>query len=179
MNKNLKKGFTLIELLVVIAIIGILSSVVLVSLNSARQKARDAQRKSNAQALVSAIALYSDAFANPAPVAALTRNLQTDVTPGCGVAGDGWTVAAIDSIGCPIALRPSTIPTLPIDTAQTDTYAYKNPETTGADAAKFCLVVKMENTDSLNNNSFFCNSSGCALANTTFTSGAITTCTES
>src|SRR3990167_4452603 len=54
------KGFTLIELLVVIAIIGILSSIVLASLNSARQKGRDARRVSDIKQLQLALELYYD-----------------------------------------------------------------------------------------------------------------------
>ena len=60
-NSKKSKGFTLIELLVVIAIIGILSSVVLASLNSARKKARDARRLADIKQVQTALDLYFDA----------------------------------------------------------------------------------------------------------------------
>ncbi|MFH0853826.1 MAG: type II secretion system protein [bacterium] len=59
-NKNIKKGFTLIELLVVIAIIGILSGIGLVSLNGAREKARDAKRISDLRQYASALNIFYD-----------------------------------------------------------------------------------------------------------------------
>ncbi|PIQ91402.1 MAG: type II secretion system protein GspG [Parcubacteria group bacterium CG11_big_fil_rev_8_21_14_0_20_39_22] len=59
-----KRGFTLIELLVVIAIIGILSSVVLASLNTARQKARDARRIADIKQIQTALELYFDSEGN-------------------------------------------------------------------------------------------------------------------
>ena len=53
-----KRGFTLIELLVVVAIIGLLSSVVLSSLNTARAKARDTGRIQSLMQIRNAIFLY-------------------------------------------------------------------------------------------------------------------------
>jgi prepilin-type N-terminal cleavage/methylation domain-containing protein len=60
MNRNFKKGFTLIELLVVIAIIGILSAVVLASLNTARDKGADAAVRSNLNNIRAQAELYYD-----------------------------------------------------------------------------------------------------------------------
>ena len=59
-KKQSPNGFTLIELLVVISIIGILSSFAVVSLNSARNKARDALRKADMTQIRTAINLYYD-----------------------------------------------------------------------------------------------------------------------
>ncbi|MBI1956918.1 MAG: prepilin-type N-terminal cleavage/methylation domain-containing protein [Candidatus Niyogibacteria bacterium] len=58
--KEKSRGFTLIELLVVIAIIGVLASVVLASLNTARKKSRDARRIADIKQLQLAAELYFD-----------------------------------------------------------------------------------------------------------------------
>lgn len=55
---NNKKAFTLIELLVVIAIIGILAAIVLVSLNTARAKARDTRRLADIRQFQLAMEMY-------------------------------------------------------------------------------------------------------------------------
>ena len=62
MLRRSKKGFTLIELLVVIAIIGLLASIVLVSLSRTRVKARDVRRKADLHSLELAAMLYYDSM---------------------------------------------------------------------------------------------------------------------
>jgi prepilin-type N-terminal cleavage/methylation domain-containing protein len=59
------RGFTLIELLVVIAIIGVLSAVVLASLNSARSKGNDASVKANLNTVRTQAAIYYDSTTTP------------------------------------------------------------------------------------------------------------------
>ncbi len=59
------RGFTLIELLVVISIIGVLASIVLASLNSARSKGRDARISSDVQQARLTLAVGYDGFKFP------------------------------------------------------------------------------------------------------------------
>lgn len=80
-TKNRMRGFTLIELLVVIAIIGVLATIVLASLQTARLKARNARRITDVKQLQLALELYFDANTNSYPTALTSGPALTDIAP--------------------------------------------------------------------------------------------------
>lgn len=121
MNRSSPRGFTLIELLVVIAIIGILSSVVLASLNSGRLRSRDARRVSDLKQIQIALELY---YSN------------CNVYPTTLVTGA--------STGCPAGTTlGSFIGTIPTDPSTSVVYYYAGLGT-GATCSSYHLGAVME-----------------------------------
>jgi type II secretion system protein G len=143
-----KKGFTLIELLIVIAIIGILASVVLSSLNSARLKARDAQRLLDLRQIRLALAMYYD-----------DNGHYPDSS-----SGPGWATsfdATWDFLGTALSPYIKTLPVDPLNTVtdpgqpyafndnNTFVYTYgSEPDTSCTPTGDYLLMGQLENRDS-------------------------------
>lgn len=103
-NTRQPRAFTLIELLVVIAIIGVLSSVILASLNTARGRARDAKRESDLHSVQTALELYYSAN-NSYPLAISNWNTECS----------GWNHTTSNNVAP--GLVPSYISQFPSDPA--------------------------------------------------------------
>ncbi len=129
-------GFTLIELLVVIAIIGLLSSVVLASLNTARAKARDAKRASDLTQVVNAFELYATDHAGtyPAPTAG----------DGCGGKRPNQCLGDTAIVN---ALVPAYLPSMPHDPSRENTlYDYMVMTDSGNDKYRLLRWSEAKNS---------------------------------
>ena len=121
-----KKGFTLIELLVVIAIIGLLSTLAVVALGNAREKARDSKRLSDLKQLGTALELYFNQN-NSYPIANAAINLGTSSTICLDSSTDGFVTAALCGANSAVVYM-NQVPAGPL-TALPELYTYTGTTT--------------------------------------------------
>lgn len=119
-----RAGFTLIELLVVIAIIGLLASIVLIALSSARVKSRDAKRAADLKEVSTALEVYfSDNSGYP-------NTNGTYTCFDCTTYVNNPITAPVAAASITAALVPAYLPTAPQDpkhTANPDSgYLYRS-----------------------------------------------------
>jgi len=107
-----KKGFTLIELLVVIAIIGVLSTLAVVALGSARQKANDAKRLSDIRQVQTALELY------------YTDNNAYPTTTATGITLGDSTHSCLDTNGFSASCTSPYMGLVPSDPINSDVNIY-------------------------------------------------------
>ena len=132
---NTKRGFTLIELLVVIAIIGILASVVLASLNSARAKGADAAIKSTVNNARAQAELFYDGTGNYTTVCTTGTNNIASMVSGATSAGSGAVECANSSTAWALQaqLKSSTSQYYCVDSTGTATTAGSDTIQNGSD----------------------------------------------